>query len=128
MDTIKSEIHAQAQFVAQLVERALRWEVESGELRLYFSTEDRALAELLQARDNVEKLRTIASRVHGQPLRVCVKLEASAEFTRPSAISKARSGESSGELKARFEQDPIVRAMLERFGGRISEVKRRDEG
>ena len=31
------------------------------------------------------------------------------------------------ELRARFEQDPIVRAMLERFGGRISEVKARGE-
>jgi hypothetical protein len=30
-------------------------------------------------------------------------------------------------LQARFEQDPIVRAMLERFGGRISGVKRRSE-
>ena len=48
-----------------------------GEIRLYFPTENRALADLLQARDNMEKLRTIASRVLGQPLRVCVKLEAS---------------------------------------------------
>jgi hypothetical protein len=26
-------------------------------------------------------------------------------------------------LQARFERDPIVRAMLEKFGGRISRVK-----
>jgi hypothetical protein len=31
------------------------------------------------------------------------------------------------ELRAKFEQDPIVRAMMERFGGRISDVKRRGE-
>ena len=31
------------------------------------------------------------------------------------------------ELRAKFEQDPIVRAMLERFGGQISDVKRRGE-
>jgi hypothetical protein len=71
-------------------------------------------------------LRTIASRVLGQPLRVCVKLEAV-----PVPIvsnTKPRTGEGGPELRARFEQDPIVRAMLERFGGRISEVKRRDEG
>jgi len=126
LDAIKSEIFSKAQFVGQLVESAARWEVEAGELRLYFPTEHRALADLLQARDNVEKLRTIASRVLGQPLRVCVKLEASSVPS--SSATKVRTGESGPELRARFEQDPIVRAMLERFGGRISEVKRRDEG
>jgi hypothetical protein len=126
LDAIKSEIFSKAQFVGQLVESALRWEVEAGELRLYFPTEHRALADLLQARDNVEKLRTIASRVLGQPLRVCVKLEASSVSS--GSATKVRTGESGPELRARFEQDPIVRAMLERFGGRISEVKRRDEG
>jgi DNA polymerase-3 subunit gamma/tau len=126
LDAIKSEIFSKAQFVGQLVESASRWEVEAGELRLYFPTEHRALADLLQARDNVERLRTIASRVLGQPLRVCVKLEASPVLSGSS--TKIRTGESGPELRARFEQDPIVRAMLERFGGRISEVKRRDEG
>ena len=126
VEAIKSEIFSQAQFVGQLVETASRWEVEAGELRLYFPPPHRALADLLQARDSVEKLRTIASRVLGQPLRVCVKLETSPVSNSSSA--KVRTGESGSELRARFEQDPIVRAMLERFGGRISEVKRRDEG
>jgi hypothetical protein len=31
------------------------------------------------------------------------------------------------ELRARFEEDPIVRAMLEKFGGQISRVKRPGE-
>jgi hypothetical protein len=30
-------------------------------------------------------------------------------------------------LRAKFEQDPIVRGMMERFGGQISDVKRRGE-
>jgi DNA polymerase III subunit gamma/tau len=123
VDAIKAESSAQAKFLGQLVESAVRWEFDAGEVRLYFPTERRALAELLQSRDHIEKLRTIASRVLGQPLRVCVKLEAT-----PVLASKVRAGESGRELRARFEQDPIVRAMLERFGGRISEVKRRDEG
>jgi DNA polymerase III subunit gamma/tau len=123
VDAIKAESFAQAQFLGELVESAMRWELESGEVRLYFPTERRALADLLQSRDRIEKLRTIASRVLGQQLRVCVRLEAS-----PVLASKVRAGESGRELRTRFEQDPIVRAMLERFGGRISEVKRRDEG
>ena len=123
VEAIRAESFAQAKFLGQLVESAARWEFEAGEVRLYFPTERRALADLLQSRDHIEKLRTIASRVLGQPLRVCVKLEAT-----PVLASKVRAGESGRELRARFEQDPIVRAMLERFGGRISEVKRRDEG
>jgi DNA polymerase-3 subunit gamma/tau len=123
VDAIKAESFAQARFLGELLESAVRWEFEAGEVRLYFPTERRALADLLQSRDHIEKLRTIASRVIGQPLRVCVKLEAS-----PVLASKVRAGDSGRELRARFEQDPIVRAMLERFGGRISEVKRRDEG
>jgi len=54
--------------------------------------------------------------VVGQPLRVCVRLES------------GRAGVGRGsELRARFEEDPIVRAMLVKFGGRISSVKRPGE-
>jgi DNA polymerase-3 subunit gamma/tau len=119
---IKSAIASQQRFLAELVEHAIRWELDGAEVRLYFPTERRALAELLQARESMEKLRTITSSVLGQPLRVCVKLEAA-----PALLSTVRAGQSTRELRARFEQDPIVRAMLERFGGRIAEVKPRDE-
>ena len=122
---IKSAIvsQPQQQFLAELVDSASRWELDGEEIRLFFPTESRGLAELLQARERMEKLRTISSRVLGQTLRVCVKLEAA-----PMLMSTVRAGQTARELRARFEQDPIVRAMLERFGGRISEVKRRDEG
>jgi hypothetical protein len=119
---IKSAIASQQRFLAELVEHASRWEMDNGEVRLFFPTERRALAEMLQARESMEKLRTITSGVLGQPLRVCVKLEAA-----PVLLSSVRAGQNARELRARFEQDPIVRAMLERFGGRIAEVKRRGE-
>lgn len=99
-----------------MVEHASRWEIEGNELNLFFPTESRALAEMLQARDPMERLRTVLQQVMGQPLRVCVKLES------------GRVGATRGsELRARFEEDPIVRAMLEKFGGRISNVKRPGE-
>jgi DNA polymerase-3 subunit gamma/tau len=120
---IKAQSFAQTQFLGELLESAMRWELEAGEVRIYFPTEQRALADLLQSRDRIEKLRTIASAVIGQPVRVCVKLDSS-----PALAGKVRAAESDRELRARFEQDPIVRAMVERFGGRISEVKRREEG
>ena len=103
-------------FLWSMVEHASRWELAGSEMNLYFPPESRALAEMLQARDPMEKLRTVLSQVMGQPLRVCVKLDSSR-----GAAPRA------SELRARFEEDPIVRAMLERFGGTISEVKRRSE-
>jgi DNA polymerase-3 subunit gamma/tau len=115
VDAIKAALQGQ-KFLWSMVEHVVRWEIESGELRLFFPTESRALAEMLQARDPMERLRTVLHQVVGQPLRVCVKLES------------GRAGATRGsELRARFEQDPIVRAMLEKFGGQISRVKRPGE-
>ncbi len=115
MEAIQSQLRNQ-KFLWSMVEHATRWELEGAEMNLYFPPESRALAEMLQARDPMEKLRTVLSSVMGQPLRVCVKLDSSR-----SALPRA------SELRARMEEDPIVRAMLERFGGQISEVKRRSE-
>jgi DNA polymerase III subunit gamma/tau len=111
VEAIKSALKGQ-KFLWSMIEAATRWEIESGELRLFFPTESRALAEMLQARDPMERLRTVLNQVIGQPLRVCVRLEAG-----PGPASR------NAELRARFEEDPIVRAMLERFGGTISKVK-----
>ncbi|MBZ5644285.1 MAG: DNA polymerase III subunit gamma/tau [Acidobacteriia bacterium] len=121
VDSIKTAILAQEKFLGELTEHASRWEMSGGEVRLFFSTEHRALAEMLQARDPMERLRNIAGRILGQTVRVCVKLEAA-----PGPGTAARSS-GTRELRAKFEQDPIVRAMMERFGGQISDVKRRGE-
>jgi DNA polymerase III subunit gamma/tau len=111
VNAIKAALQGQ-RFLWSMVEHATRWEIEGGELRLFFPTESRALAEMLQARDPMERLRTVLQQVIGQPLRVCVRLES------------GRGGAGRGsELRARFEEDPIVRAMLEKFGGQISSVK-----
>jgi DNA polymerase-3 subunit gamma/tau len=122
---IKAAILRQQKFLAEIVEHVIRWELEGGDLRLSFAQESRTLADMLNARGPLEKLRTIASEVLGTPVRVCVKLE-----TAPvaGAIRGARGLPESQELRAQIEQDPIVRAMLERFGGQISQVRRRGEG
>src|SRR5262249_3992655 len=75
VEAIKAAILPQQRFLGELVEHVCRWELDGAEMRLYFRTESKALAEMLQARDPIEKLRTISSQVMGQPLRVCVKLE-----------------------------------------------------
>jgi len=119
VDSIKNAILTQEKFLGELVGHASRWEMSGGEVRLFFPTESRALAEMLQARDPMERLRNVASRILGHTVRVCVKLEA--------VPVGGTTFNGTRELRAKFEQDPIVRAMLERFGGQISDVKRRGE-
>lgn len=119
-------IESQQRFLASLLDHVVRWELESDELRLFFPVEQKALAEMLQTRDPMERLRTLTTQALGQPVRLCVKLvsgrTAAAAATSKGERSGPRAG-SAGDLRAQFEQDPRVRAMLERFGGRISGVK-----
>ena len=128
VNAIKNAIVSQEKFLGELVVHASRWELQGGEVRIFFSTENRVFSEMLQARDPMERLRNIATRILGQPSRVCVKLEDVPATGSPSTGTNG-SGGSGGtrELRAKFEQDPIVRGMMERFGGQISDVKRRGE-
>jgi len=123
VESILEAVRGQTKMLATLVEQVSRWELDGLEMRVYFPRDRSALAEMLETtRDAMERLRTIASQVLGQPLRVCVKLDAAAT----GAAAPARRGPSP-DLRAKFERDPVVRAMLERFGGEIRDVRPRDE-
>jgi DNA polymerase III subunit gamma/tau len=117
---IKSAIQAQQKFLGELIERGFKWELDGPELRIYFAHENRAFAEMLEGRDSLEKVRAASSKVLGRPVRVCARIEAVAA----TVASASRNGSSSQELRAQFERDPMVRSMLQRFGGKITEVKR----
>jgi DNA polymerase-3 subunit gamma/tau len=121
---IKAAIRAQQKFLGELVEQSSRWELDGAELRIYFSPEKRPFAELMEGRETLEKIRAISSKVLGRAVRVCAKLEAVAAA---AAASGVRGASGTQELRAQFERDPMVRSMLQRFGGRISEVKRSRE-
>jgi DNA polymerase III subunit gamma/tau len=120
---IKSTIQTQQKFLGELIEHGNRWELEGAELRIYFPPDKRAFAEMLEGRESVEKVRIVSSKVLGRAVRVCAKLEAVAA----AAASASRTGLASQELRAQFERDPMVRSMLQRFGGKIAEVKHRPE-
>jgi DNA polymerase III subunit gamma/tau len=113
-DAIKVALQS-SKLLSSIVEHTTRCEMEAGEFRLFFASENRALMDML-GRDAMERLRTVLHQVLGQPLRVCAKIDSGRPGTGRSA-----------ELRARFEEDPIVKAMLEKFGGRISNVKRPSE-
>lgn len=118
IEQIKSLLQGQ-KFLLSMLDAVTGWERENGELRLFFHTDNRSLSEMLQSRDPMERLRTALNQVLGHSLRVCVKLDSSR-----GVAAAARTSEQGSELRARFEEDPIVRVMLEKFGGQISNVKR----
>jgi DNA polymerase III subunit gamma/tau len=117
---IKTAIQAQQKFLGEIMNQGSRWELEGTELRIYFSADKRAFAEMMEGRDSREKVRASSSKVLGRPVRVCAKVEAVAA-TSPRGTSAMQ------ELREQFERDPMVRSMLQRFGGKISEVKWRQE-
>jgi DNA polymerase-3 subunit gamma/tau len=116
MDAIKAALQS-SKLLSSFLDQATRYQIEAGEFQLFFTSESRTLVDMLP-REAMERLRTTVNQVIGQPLRVCVKLD--------SSRAAAPAGRGS-ELRARFEEDPIVRAMLEKFGGQISNVKRPGE-
>jgi DNA polymerase III subunit gamma/tau len=120
VNEIKSTIQAQQKFIGELLEHASRWELEGAELRIYFPPEESAFAGLVEGRETLEKIRASSSKVLARSVRVCAKLEsiAAEDASAPRAATTQ-------EMRAQFESDPMVKSMLQRFGGRISEVRRR---
>jgi len=118
---IKSAIQATQKFIGELLEHASRWELEGAELRIYFPPQKNTFAGLIEGRDTLEKIRASSNKVLGRAVRVCAKLDSGA-VNDANASSRAASTQ---EMRAQFENDPMVKSMLQRFGGRISEVRRR---
>jgi DNA polymerase-3 subunit gamma/tau len=120
---IKAGIQAQQKFIGELLEHSSRWELDGMELRIYFPAEKSTFAGLIEGRDTLEKIRNVSGKVLGRAVRVCAKLETGA--AKDANASQAAS--STQEIRAQFENDPMVKSMLQRFGGRISEVRRQGE-
>ncbi len=124
---IKSLLQAQQKFAAELLEHASRWELDGSELRICFRPERSTFAGLLEGRETLEKIRDASGKVLGRAVRVCARLERGGAREENSSRPASNGELSTQELRAQFENDPIVKSMLQRFGGRISEVKRQSE-
>lgn len=77
VESIITSANRQQKFLGELISHARRWEIERGDVRIYFATESRALAELLRAREPLKKLRSIVNEVLGTPAEVHVEFESS---------------------------------------------------
>jgi DNA polymerase-3 subunit gamma/tau len=124
---IKSAIQAQQKFIGELIEHASRWELEGGELRIYFPPEKSTFSGLMEGRETMEKIRAVSSNVLGRAVRVCARLDSSAANGGNGSRTSANGAPGIQEMRAQFENDPIVKSMLQRFGGRISEVRRQED-
>jgi hypothetical protein len=120
---IKAGIQAQQKFIGELLEHSSRWELEGSELRIYFPAEKSTFAGLIEGRETLEKIRSVSGKVLGRAVRVCAKLETGAA----KGANASRAASSTQEIRAQFENDPMVKSMLQRFGGRISEVRRQGD-
>jgi DNA polymerase III subunit gamma/tau len=120
---IRTAIQAQQKFLGELLEHGHRWELDGAELRIYFAMAKRPFADMVEGRDSLEKIRATASKVLNRSVRACAKIEVVAA----TAANASRAASGTHELREKFERDPMVRSMLQRFGGKISEVKRREE-
>jgi DNA polymerase III subunit gamma/tau len=120
---IKAGIQAQQKFIGELLEHSSRWELDGTELRIYFPAEKSTFAGLIEGRDTLEKIRGVSGKVLGRAVRVCAKLETGTA----KDANASRAASSTQEIRAQFENDPMVKSMLQRFGGRISEVRRQGE-
>ena len=114
---IRAAIQTQQKFLGELVEHGHRWELDGMELRIYFATEKRPFAEMIEGRETLEKVRIASSKVLGKSVRVCARIE------NVAGSAALQTGDTQA-LRAQFERDPMVKSMLQRFGGKISEVKR----
>jgi DNA polymerase III subunit gamma/tau len=120
---IKTAIQAQQKFIGEFLEYATRWELEGMELRICFPSDKSAFAGLIEVRETLEKIRNAASKVLQRAVRVCARLDSSAT----KEGNSPRGAEKTEDLRAKFEKDPMVKSMLQRFGGKISEVRRQEE-
>jgi DNA polymerase-3 subunit gamma/tau len=105
IEAIKSAVFEQSKFLGSFVESVARWEPQKDSLSLWFTPENRALVEMLD-RKQQGQLEKVISQVLGEPVKVYPKV--GAVEPGPAATT--------GESKA---DNPVVRALLERFGGTL---------
>ncbi len=109
IETIQKQVHARSKFLGSLVDQVARWDRQGEGLDLWFTPENRSLVEMLDRKQQME-LGKVVSEVLGEPVRVYAKVGAVAAAPPPGSETPAE----------KKEKHPVVRALLDRFGGTVS--------
>ncbi len=118
IESIKSTVYSRSKFLGSFIEHVAAWERDKGNLHLWFVPENRSMSEML-GRKEQGQLEAIISEVLGEPVKVSSRVAAGA-----AAAAESRS-QPAADPRA---QNPVVQALLERFGGTLrtaSELPRR---
>ena len=75
LSAILAGVHRQQRFLGELLEGASRWELSGSDLRICFPADKQPFAEMLNGREVLSKVSTVAKEVLGYPVQVLVKLE-----------------------------------------------------
>ena len=102
---IKTLAFGQSKLLSSCLDPVSGWRFEDGEVRFIFSKSDSWAADLLNSREQQEKLQALCAEVLGQPVRICVTLE-----------NEERSGlKNRRSVRERAESDGGVEALVKKF-------------
>ncbi|HET7213931.1 MAG TPA: DNA polymerase III subunit gamma/tau [Terriglobia bacterium] len=105
LSKIKSLAFGQSKLLSSCLDPVSAWRFENGEVRFIFSRSDSWAADLLNSREQQEKLQALCAEVLGQPVRICVTLD-----------NEERSGlKNRRSVRERAESDGGVEALLKKF-------------
>ena len=105
LSKIKSLAFGQSKLLSSCLDPVSAWRFENGEVRFIFSRSDSWAADLLNSREQQEKLQALCAEVLGQPVRICVTLDNEEK----SGLKNRRS------VRERAESDGGVEALVKKF-------------
>jgi DNA polymerase III subunit gamma/tau len=102
---IKSLAFGQSKLLSSCLEPVSGWRFEDGEVRFIFPKSDSWAADLLNSREQQEKLHALCAEVLGQPVKICVTLDNEERV----GFNNRRS------VRERAESDAGVEALVKKF-------------
>lgn len=105
LSKIKSLAFGQSKLLSSCLDPVAGWRFEDGEVRFIYAKSDSWAADLLNSREQQEKLRALCAEVLGQPVKICVTLD----NEESSGLKDRRS------VRERAESDGGVEALVKKF-------------
>jgi DNA polymerase III subunit gamma/tau len=105
LSKIKSLAFGQSKLLSSCLDPVSGWRFENGEVRFTYAKSDSWAADLLNSREQQEKLQALCAEVLGQPVKICVTLD-----------NEERSGlKDRRSVRERAESDGGVEALVRKF-------------